>query len=219
MQSVSLQLIRTREAFYGCRLSEAFLPNRWPEQKGTYPFWSDDSKSIGFLANGKLKTIDANGGPSLTLCDRADNRGGTWAGDEFGFRRITSAIYRGSAKGGVGNRLPGSILPSTAPSLAFFLAGWKAFPVFSCKSSAQQRTGWNLFRFPGRKRESSRSSYKLQCGLCIEFLLYLRDNDLMAQRFAPNKGELTGEPGLIIQNVHFDKRHGVGSSLPLKTTG
>ena len=44
----------------------------------TYPFWSPDSRFLGFFSGGKLKKIDASGGPSQTLCDAQQGRGGTW---------------------------------------------------------------------------------------------------------------------------------------------
>jgi Tol biopolymer transport system component len=47
----------------------------------TYPFWSPDSRSIGFFAGGKLKRIDTAGGPPTTICDAPDGRGGAWAPD------------------------------------------------------------------------------------------------------------------------------------------
>jgi hypothetical protein len=42
----------------------------------TFPFWSPDSRSLGFFANGKLNRIDTNGGPPQTLCDATSGRGG-----------------------------------------------------------------------------------------------------------------------------------------------
>ena len=44
------------------------------------PFWSGDSKSIGFFADGKLKRVDAGGGPVRTLADvdATFPLGGTW---------------------------------------------------------------------------------------------------------------------------------------------
>lgn len=44
-----------------------------------YPFWSYDSKSIGFFAEGKLKTIAAAGGPVLTLAEAPFGRGAAWS--------------------------------------------------------------------------------------------------------------------------------------------
>ena len=45
------------------------------------PFWSPDSRFIGFFAGGKLKKIEVSGGPPITLCDAPDPRGGTWNRD------------------------------------------------------------------------------------------------------------------------------------------
>jgi Tol biopolymer transport system component len=43
------------------------------------PFWSPDSKSIGFFADGWLKTIRAAGGPVQRLCEAGAGFGGTWS--------------------------------------------------------------------------------------------------------------------------------------------
>src|SRR6267154_1447194 len=46
-----------------------------------HPFWSPDSRFLGFFAGGKLKKIDVSGGPPFTLCDAPNDRGGTWSQD------------------------------------------------------------------------------------------------------------------------------------------
>jgi Tol biopolymer transport system component len=43
------------------------------------PFWSPDSRWIGFFARGKLKKIAATGGPVTDIVDAPDARGGTWS--------------------------------------------------------------------------------------------------------------------------------------------
>jgi len=48
-------------------------------QEGSYPFWSPDSRFLGFFALGKLKKVEASGGPVEPLCDAEDGRGGTWS--------------------------------------------------------------------------------------------------------------------------------------------
>ena len=45
------------------------------------PFWSPDSRWLGFFAQGQLKKIDITGGPPFTICEAVDNRGGTWSRD------------------------------------------------------------------------------------------------------------------------------------------
>src|SRR5437773_4164431 len=60
------------------------------------PFWSPDSRFIGFFANGKLKKIDTAGGPPQTLCNAPNGRGGTWKreGVIVFARDILSPLYR-----------------------------------------------------------------------------------------------------------------------------
>ena len=43
-----------------------------------YPFWSPDSRHLAFFADGKLKRVEASGGPPLNLCDARDGKGGSW---------------------------------------------------------------------------------------------------------------------------------------------
>jgi len=45
---------------------------------GAFPFWSPDGRFIGFGADGKLKKIAISGGPSVTLADAPNFRGGSW---------------------------------------------------------------------------------------------------------------------------------------------
>ena len=46
-----------------------------------YPFWSADSRSIGYFASRKLYRIDVGGGPPQELADVPVARGGTWNAD------------------------------------------------------------------------------------------------------------------------------------------
>src|SRR5215469_16234736 len=70
-----------------------------------FPFWSPDSRYIGFFAQGKLKKIAAGGGPAQSLCEVSTVRGGSWNRDNvivFSDAIATGvAIRRVSATGGV----------------------------------------------------------------------------------------------------------------------
>ena len=45
---------------------------------GSYPFWSPESRWIGFFAGGRLKKIALSGGPAIAVSDAVAGRGGTW---------------------------------------------------------------------------------------------------------------------------------------------
>ena len=47
--------------------------------RGGMPFWSPDSKRVGFFADGKLKTAAIDGDRADVLCDATSGRGGTWS--------------------------------------------------------------------------------------------------------------------------------------------
>jgi serine/threonine protein kinase len=68
----------------------------------SFPFWSPDSRFIGFFANGKLKKIEASGGPPQTLADASTGRGGTWNREGVILFAPTTreSIHRVSASGG-----------------------------------------------------------------------------------------------------------------------
>lgn len=46
-----------------------------------YPFWSPDSRHIGFFANRRLERVDVENGLTQTVSDAPDGRGGTWGID------------------------------------------------------------------------------------------------------------------------------------------
>ncbi|MGE5347412.1 MAG: protein kinase domain-containing protein, partial [Acidithiobacillales bacterium] len=45
----------------------------------TRPFWSPDSRFLGFVAEGKLKKIDVTGGPAQKICDAPTGSDGSWS--------------------------------------------------------------------------------------------------------------------------------------------
>jgi eukaryotic-like serine/threonine-protein kinase len=47
----------------------------------TFPFWSPDSRWIGFFADRKLRKVAATGGPVQNVCDVNAGRGGSWGRD------------------------------------------------------------------------------------------------------------------------------------------
>jgi Tol biopolymer transport system component len=67
------------------------------------PFWSPDSRFIGFRTGGKLKRIDPAGGPPLTLADAGGTHAGTWNRDGvilFSMVGVGNPIRKVSMSGG-----------------------------------------------------------------------------------------------------------------------
>jgi eukaryotic-like serine/threonine-protein kinase len=67
------------------------------------PFWSPDSRRLGFFANGKLMKVELAGAAPIALADAPDPRGGTWSTSGmivFSADLIGSALSKVSADGG-----------------------------------------------------------------------------------------------------------------------
>jgi hypothetical protein len=68
------------------------------------PFWSSDGRSIAFFVDGKLRRIDASGGPPQTLSDSplvTVGRGGDWGGNgDILIGTATGPLYHVTSAGG-----------------------------------------------------------------------------------------------------------------------
>ena len=88
-----------------------------------FPFWSADSRALGFFADGKLKTIEASGGPAVVVADAPDSWGGSWNRDGTilfvpDFRK---GLYQVAASGGT----PVPVLELDASKYSYYV--WPRF--------------------------------------------------------------------------------------------
>src|SRR5262249_7483384 len=81
-------------------LSSTTAQPRAGTEGAAYPFWSPDSRSIGFFADGRLKRLDIGGGAPQTLATVTVPRGGTWNADGVILFPLGSALFRVPASGG-----------------------------------------------------------------------------------------------------------------------
>ncbi|MHC4557797.1 MAG: protein kinase domain-containing protein [Planctomycetota bacterium] len=83
---------------------DPFTVRELRETKGArYPFFSADGKSIGFGADGKLKTLSLEGGRPKPLCNASNLTGGSWGQDGFIYYcpATTEGLWKIPANGGV----------------------------------------------------------------------------------------------------------------------
>jgi serine/threonine protein kinase/Tol biopolymer transport system component len=169
-----------------------------------YPFWSPDSRSLGFFAQGKLKRIDASTGPPQTICDAVLPRGGTWS------RRGTivysanggQQMYSVTAAGGTPSPLT-LVQPNRETSWPSFLPDGDHFVFFG----RRQAPGIYVASL------SSGETARLVAGdyaaavYSPGHLLFLKggafSGTLLAQPFDLKRLELTGEPTAFAERVAF----------------
>jgi Tol biopolymer transport system component len=66
----------------------------------TSPFWSPDSRSIGYFAGGQLRKIDLAESLSVSVCDAPQAAGGTWSADGIIVFSSAGQLHRVPAVGG-----------------------------------------------------------------------------------------------------------------------
>jgi eukaryotic-like serine/threonine-protein kinase len=172
------------------------------------PFWSPNSRFIGFAAEGKLKTIDVNGGGPSVLCDAVALRGGSWGRDGTiifspDFR---DRLYRVPASGGTPR--PVTHLDAqrhTSHRWPFFLPDGKHFLYLAINHEVPRSENDGLY-FASLDGKEDRLLMPLYANATYAagYLLYMRDNQLYAQLFDPDKGVLNGEPQRVADGVAND---------------
>ena len=175
-------------------------------------FWSPDSCCMGFMAHGKLKTVNVSGGPVKVICDALRGRGGAWS--------QTGTILFAPLVGG-----PLHSVPAT---------GGVPIPVTSVDAGRNQNSHrWPVFLPDGRKfiyfaQSSSKENLWIHLGELGKptakpivrsdsnavyvphspdagFLLYVNNREMMAQPFDPRRGEVTQEPRVIAKSIQYDR--------------
>ena len=185
-----------------------------------YPFWSPDGASLGFFAQGKLRKIAVAGGPAQTLCDVADGRGGTWNRDGVIVFSIgpTSPLLRVSAAGGVpapattlveGDANAGHRFPVFLPDGVHFL--------YNAGSDKPEASGLYLGSLDGSA--ATRLLPDVTNALYVPaaapsgsgYLVFRREETLMAQPFDPQALTLTGEMFPVAEQVADGGNAGFGA--------
>ena len=173
-------------------------------EDSSLPFWSPDSRFIGFFSKGKLRKIEVTGGPVQTLCDAPDPRGGTWNADGVIVfaPKGGDVLYRVAAAGGT--PVPLTSLDTSRKETSHhhprFLPDGRHFLYLA---NTPQRESAGIYvgsldkQVPKLLVNTDASAAYAPPG----YLLFLRDRTLMAQGFDADKLELKGEPFSVVEQV------------------
>jgi Tol biopolymer transport system component len=169
------------------------------------PFWSPDSRFIGFFADGKFKVIPAAGGPAVTLCGETGlGGGGTW--NRAGIILLGTEdrrLLRVSASGGKCSpvKLGDENFRGAFPE---FLPDGNHFLLAGGDRTDPSTNGLYLSALDGMKprkilNDFSSALYSPPAsGKGPAHLLFLRGSNLMAQPFDPDKLESIGDPFPVV---------------------
>ena len=170
-------------------------------------FWSPDSRSVGFFAQGKLKRVDLDGAPPQVLAAAPEPRGGTWSSSGvIIFNADTQNLMRVPAAGGAATRIANAssggvrLFPHALPGGDRYLftsrnAGGQGLGVYIGKLSA-----------PDVQRVSDAWSPAVYAN---GHLLFAGQRALFAQLLDVNGMRVVGDPRKIADGV------GIGCCTPL----
>ena len=197
---------KERNSIWVQTLSE-LTPRKLEGTEGaSFPFWSYDGKVLGFFADGHLKKIAASGGPVTILADTPNPRGGTWNQNnvivyEPDYR---DTLWRVSASGGTAERLTtfegGKHTTHRWPR---FLPDGKHFLFFATNHSGGSEQGvyfGSLADGSYKHVVNSDSDAQYASG----YLIYHEQSVLLAVKFDPSTGAVSGDPKPVVDVVEYD---------------
>ncbi len=179
------------------------------------PFFSPDGRSLGFFADERLKRVDTGGGAVITLAEDADPRGATWSSTGI-------ILYGSTAIGPLWqvNDDGGKVTAATALDEAgdesthrypWFLPDGKHFLYLARRNGAgggrQPTIYMGELGSPKRVRVLEVAS---NVAYASGHLLYIREGVLVAQRFDPGSGAVSGSAVPLIDDARMDERFSRG---------
>ena len=181
-------------------------------ENASNPFWSPGGDSIGFFANGKVWAVKIAGGLPEAVADAAGGRGGAWSEDgTIIFAVGGSALSRVSVSGGAVSPLTKLDLSrgENAHYWPVFLPGGKRFLYF-VRSTKVENGGIYVGNMDGSL--SVRLVASLSSGILARhpvtggwYLMWARDQDLLAQAFDVESLALSGDVATIATGIRVEE--------------
>jgi eukaryotic-like serine/threonine-protein kinase len=170
-----------------------------------YPFWSPDSKSIGFFANGKLKTINVDSGAVLVVCDAPEGRRGAWSsrGVIIFAPNVGTALYKVPASGGPAvavTKLPADVRGWSHRN-PYFLPDGEHFLFASFQLFGDKPRGTTLLGSLDGMAERAVLDYPTTVAYSDGQLFSVRNGTLLVQPFDVATGKVTGSARAIVHDI------------------
>jgi Tol biopolymer transport system component len=173
-----------------------------------YPFWSPDSRFVGFFVDTRVKKVDASGGPPINLCEVSEGgRGGSWNRDNtIIFAGRYTPVYRVSAAGGSPVMVTkfDPARKDTTHRWPLFLPDGRRFVYLASKIGSESES--NAIFLASLDGKENRLLFHASSNVAYAsgHLLFVRERMLIAQPFDLRRGRLTGEPFPIAEQLQYD---------------
>ena len=161
------------------------------------PIWSPDSRLVAFVAGGKLRKVYVAGGPPQTICDAPNGADGSWSpeGVILFDGRGSDPIWSVAAAGGVAKPEVevGPDKGVTGAGWPHFLPDGRHFLYVAYGKAAEDQTVMVKSLGANDSRELLKTSSLVHYAP-PGYLLYVREQTLVAQPFDSGSLQLKGEP-------------------------
>jgi eukaryotic-like serine/threonine-protein kinase len=174
------------------------------------PFWSPDSRFVGFIAGGNLKKVAVAGGPPVTLAEHPYGRSAWSAQGVILYTRSdeSGGLYRIPDNGGQPTRA--TELDRSRDELThahpMFLPDGRRF-LFLGQTNDRSKSAIYLASLDSPTRTRLIEVHS-QPDYATGFLLYQRGGAVMAHPFDEKQGRLTGDAAVIAEGVDTDAING-----------
>ncbi|MEO8056009.1 MAG: protein kinase, partial [Acidobacteriota bacterium] len=170
----------------------------------TRPFWSPDSRYLGFFAEGKLNKIDVAGGPAQKICDSPTGADGSWSAEGVILYDGTGTdpIHRVSAAGGTP-----VVAVRQDVSHKEVQVGWPEFLpdgrhfLYMATGEKAEDNAYRIGTLDSKESTAIAPAQTLVTYALPGYLLFVRDKTLVAQRFDAKSLKTTGEPVPLAEHV------------------
>jgi Tol biopolymer transport system component len=193
------------------RLDEATAQPLGGTEGARAPFWSPDGRNIGFFTGSDLKRVDVRGGSAQTIASVVAGTAAAWGNDGtilFSSTPIPS-LQRVSASGGPVEPVTMATANSTGHRHPRFVNGGPQFLFFAGGSGDVRGVYLASLDSPDAIRlvpSDSQGSV-----LAPDWLVFVRQGTLFAQRFDSARRTVSGEPLIIADTVSVDPISGMAA--------
>src|SRR5689334_22018373 len=164
------------------------------------PFWSPDSRSIGYFANGKLFRVEAARGRPQVLCDVRENSGGTWSHDGVILFGGPDGLHRVSAQGGTPELATKVDQHEEAHRWPYFLPDGRHF-IFLGDAQTTENHHIRIGTLDSTETQILFSAVTRVAYSSPGYLVYVNQGALVAHPFDTKSLKLTGDPTTLIEHI------------------
>ncbi|HEY5569177.1 MAG TPA: protein kinase [Gammaproteobacteria bacterium] len=178
-----------------------------------YPFWSPDSRSIGFFASEMLYRIDVAGGAPVPLAPAPNPLGGSWSANGTILFSPTSVSPLFSVPESGGEHVEATELDSPHQKnhrLPSFLPDGRRFLFYT--EGEPEVSGIYLGSLDGGAPKRLAAADSAAVSLAPDRVVFVQEGTLVARRLDAARGELTGEPATLASSISADPTGSFGFS-------